>query len=320
MIPGVVAATGRRRAASRSYLTTGATAARVSATHTLTAGAAEDITRVGDTYWLLYTSGSPTRLSIASSASPDGPWTPYSGNPILTSGSLAWESTYTNGGSIIAHGGTFYLFYCDDLAGGAVSVATAAAITGPYTKHGSILVDVGAAGAWDSLRVQEPHVIIGPDGTWIMAYMAETTDYQQGRSEKCGIATATNPLGPWTKSPNNPVLPFGAPGSWDQGGTADPSIYYENGVYWMLYSGLSLNGGTPWALGLAYATDVDGPWTRIPGNPILSGTGGGDWDAGSVWRGSIYYENGVYHMPYGGFGGSLGTNSGAAIIEPGTAP
>lgn len=261
----------------------------------------ENILNVNGTYWLLYTHPTPTsHLRIASSESPDGPW--GDGAVVLSCGSLPWESTYTNGGSLMEHDGTFYLYYADENIGGgsagAIGVATAERVTGPYVKQANPILTVSEVG-WDSLRVQEPHVIRVGD-LWVMAYMAEEAGYTQGTTEQCGIATASNPLGPWAKSPANPVVPFGADGAWDEGGTADPSLFYENGYYWMLYSGLSgPSGGKPWRLGLAHAPDPHGPWTRHPNNPILSGSGVG-FDQNSVWRGAVHFENGVYHMPYGG--------------------
>jgi hypothetical protein len=172
-------------------------------------------------------------------------------------------------------------------------------VTGPYTKHATPLLEVGVSG-WDSLRVQEPSVWVAPDGTWVMAYMGEDAAYTKGTTEKVGIATATDPLGPWTKAATNPVIGFGGTGEWDEGGAADPSLLYDNGVWWCLYSGLDAGGAQPWQLGLAYAYDVNGPWTRHPSNPILEPGAGGAFDEDSVWRGAIYEEDSVYYLPYGG--------------------
>lgn len=260
----------------------------------------ENIVKVGTTYWLLYSvaTGTKTSLYLASSTSADGPWTSY--GEVLTCGSLAWETApFTNGGALLEHDGTFYLFYACDDTGGAIGVATASTVTGPYTKNADPLIEVGVSG-WESRRVQEPDVRVAPDGTWVMAYMGEDLATAKGASEKIGIATAADPLGPWTKSAANPVIGFGDTGEWDEGGAADPSLFYENGVWWCLYSGLDAGGAKPWQLGLAYAYDLDGPWTRQQSNPILGPGGAGAFDANSVWRGAIYEENGVYHLPYGG--------------------
>lgn len=260
----------------------------------------ENIVKVGTTYWLLYSvATTTTSLHLASSSSPEGPWTAY--GEILTCGSLAWEtSSHTNGGSLLYYNGTYYLFYSCDTTSGAIGVATASTITGPYTKQTSPVLTVGGGGAWDSRRVQEPHVERAPDGTWVMSYMGETTAVPKDQSEKIGIATATDLLGPWTKSTANPVIGFGSTGEFDQGGAADPALFYDGELWWCLYSGLGVAGAKPWRLGLAYATDPEGPWTKVATNPILGPGATGAFDANSVWRGAIYQEGGVTYLPYGG--------------------
>lgn len=282
----------------------------------------ENVIKVGSQYWLLYTStptGSQTALSLAYADSPKGPWTPYNGGtPILTSGSLAWETAnYTNGGCLIQDGATFYLFYSSDTLvdadQGAIGVATASSITGPYTKQSLPILERGSAGQWDSRRVQEPSVIKMPDGTWLMAYMAETLAVAKGQSEKIGIATATNPLGPWTKAAGNPVISFGASGAFDVGGAADPSLFYEDGLYWCLYSGLSTLGAKPWQIGLAYATNPQGPWTRHRSKAVIPVGLATEADSQGAWRGAIFEENGIHHVTYGAIPDS--GNSAAAVAK-----
>jgi len=267
----------------------------------------ENILKVGSTYWMLYTTivGGLSKLGLASSSSPEGPWTEYGVVLSCNVGDAGWEtSNYTNGGHLLERDGTFYLFYCCDQTGGSIGVATATTVTGPYTKYGTALVTPASTG-WDSLRVQEPSVTIAPDGTWVMAYMAEDKAFAQSTTEKVGIATAPGPFGPWTKAATNPVIGFGDTDAFDRGGAADPSLFYENGTWWCLYSGLFTGGAKPWRLGLAYATDPKGPWIRHPSNPILGTGAAGTFDEGTVWRGSIFKENGVYFMPYGGIPASL---------------
>jgi hypothetical protein len=261
----------------------------------------ENIIKVGSTYWLLYShwASSQTTLHLASSSSPDGPWTPYAGNPVLTAGGTGWESSANvNGGALIEQAGTFYLFYATNDTNGAIGVAIASSVTGPYTKSGSALLTAGSQGAWDSLRVNEPSVLVGPDGVWVMAYMGEDSAFTEGTAEKIGIATAPGPLGPWTKATANPVIGFGD--GFDKGGAADPSLIFDDNIYWCLYSGLNTAGGAPWQLGLAWSLTPAGPWTRHQSNPILRPGASGAFDANSVWRGAIYEENGIYYLPYGG--------------------
>ena len=299
----------------------------VQATRTLNAPTAfncmsENIIKVGSTYYLLYSESSSgrTALRLATSVAPAGPWAAAS-SPIISTGDLSWETTFSNGGCILEHEGTFYLYYSCDPSGSLqipakIGVATAANVTGPYTKQLLPMLDTGGPGTWDERRVQEPHVAV-VDGKWVMAYMAEESAKPQGASEIVGIATADGPFGPWVKSANNPVLGYGHAGAWDEGGTADPSLHYEDGLWWMVYSGLSAGGAQPWRIGLASASNPEGPWVRHPSNPILSNDKGNSvFDSLTVWRGAIFKENGTYYLPYGGIavGGYSGSAAGGTAI------
>lgn len=295
-----------------------------SATLTETGSMPENVIKVDDTYYLLYSrrvNGSYTRLHIATSSSPAGPWTPSGSNPILTSGSQSWETAnITNGACLIYHDGVFYLFYAVDGSSGKIAgigVATATTVTGPYTKYASNpILAPGAAGAWDERRVAEPDVQL-VDGVWVMAFMAESMTGSQGQTEKVGIATASDPFGPWTKDAANPVVGFGAAGAFDEGGAADPSLLYENGLWWMLYSGLKSLGGKPWQLGFAYASTPSGPWTRHGQNPILTVGATGAFDQTAVWRGALYRQGSKYYLNYGGIPASTASydaKGGTAIL------
>ncbi|HET7689342.1 MAG TPA: hypothetical protein VFK41_03120 [Nocardioidaceae bacterium] len=279
----------------------------------------ENIIKVGDTYWLLYASkdgSSYYRLHLASSSSKHGPWAPYGSNPVLDVGSQAWEGFITNGGCILEHEGTFYIFYSS--YGGSsdgVGVATASSVTGPYTKYASNPILEPSVSGWDSLRVQEPDVHVLDDGTWVMAFMAEDDAFPVAETEKIGIATASDPFGPWTKSADNPVLDFGDPGEWDAAVVADPSMLRDpSGFWWMQYSGTTSGGGPAGAsVGLAWALDPRGTWHKW--GEILGPSGGaGDFDEDGVFRGAIYYEDGEYVMPYCGVPASGFRKGGNAIL------
>jgi hypothetical protein len=69
-----------------------------------------------------------------------------------------------------------------------------------------------------------------------------------------GHATSTDGL-TWVKNPENPVLRPGAPGEWDDGGTWDPFVLHEGGVFKMWYGG-ERAGHRDFQCG--YATSTDG--------------------------------------------------------------
>lgn len=278
----------------------------------------ETITLVGSTYYAVYMSWAeiPNRIRLATASSPAGPWTAW--GVIHEFSDVAWAPGTADGiyaPEIIEEGGTFYLFYsiCNTSTGadGHIGYATASAITGPYTDHGSAVLSPGAGGAWDSLRVCEPSVFVR-DGTWHMAYMGDKATF--GLNEQVGIATASSAAGPWTKAAGNPLVAYGTAGEWDDELIADPFLWWENGYWWMWYSGGGNGDGSgtrPWSMGLAYASDPEGAWTKHPDNPVLTNGGAGTWEEKAAWRGSVFRDtDGSYHVVYGGLNAALSAAKG----------
>lgn len=271
----------------------------------------ENIVKVDDTYWCVYQGswGGPVwDVRLAYATSRDGPWTEYASNPIYEFSDVAWAPGTSNNiyaPEIIEHDGTFYLFYSivnsNTGADGYIGLATADAVTGPYTDHGAAILSPGTAGAWDSLRVSEPSPLYH-DGRWLLSYMGEDTDFAFGASEQIGMAYADAPEGPYTKAPANPLIPLGDAGTWDDNLVADPILKFTNGYYWIMYAGNS-GGATPsHSSGMAYALDpVNGPWTKHPDNPVLDHGGSGDFDERGAWRGGLLLEDGLWSGVYGGY-------------------
>lgn len=284
--------------------------------------APENIIRVGSTYYMVYTKRTSllwdVRLAHASSPDPTS-WT--DDGSILTAGSQAWEDA-TNGligACLLEVDGTFYVFYGSNSGtGSGIGYATASTVTGPYTKYATNpVLTIGGSGAWDERRVHEPSVIV-VDGTWVMAYMGESMTGNSGESEKIGIATAAGPSGPWTKAAGNPVIGFGAGGTFDDTGAADPSLFYEGDRFWIWYSGLAGTlGAKPWTSGLAYATTATGTWTRHSSNIILNVGAASSFDETAAWRGAIFRQGTTYYVVYGGIpasGNSVDAKGGNATL------
>jgi len=253
---------------------------------------AENMILVGSTYWAVYQPGQEGDIALASSASPDGPWTSQ-GTVIHVSKIYA---PY-----LIEDGGTFYIFFGDDKGvggDGKMYYATASTVNGTYTIAGSptAILSPGATGAWDDYRVGEPS-ILKSGSTFYMLYMGEKTAFQT--SERIGLATAPALTGPWTKDGGNPVLSPDTSGAWDDFIVADPDMFAYGGLLWMLYSSTPSGGGTPWGLGLAYATAPMGPWTRHMSNPIMNGSGIG-FDENGSFRGCVFTDNDGFHVVYTG--------------------
>src|SRR5207237_2890388 len=159
---------------------------------------------------------------------------------------------------------------------GAIGLATAAAVTGPYVRYvGNPILSPGAGGAWDNGMVRGAHVVSAGAGGWIMGYSGAQTG-AIGTTEKVGYATAPALVGPWTKSGSNPILTHGSLGAWDDVIVAHPHVWFEppselggvSGKWAMLYTGAAGAGGAspgpgfPWGVGIATAASMAGPWTK----------------------------------------------------------
>lgn len=70
----------------------------------------------------------------------------------------------------------------------------------------------------------------------------------------------------WTEYSGNPVLSMGASGEWDDNYVAYLSLYFDQGTFYMCYSGA--RNSTKMKLGLAISSNcLD--WTKQPWNPVL---------------------------------------------------
>ncbi len=156
---------------------------------------------------------------------------------------------------------------------------------------------VGGQGAWDE-RCIESCDIFKDNETYYLYYHG--TPMGDNPSYRIGVATASHPLGPWTKYSKNPILELGRQGSWDDQHVACAFIIKEEtDKYYMWYSGRSKEDPTGaslrWSIGLATASSPLGPWKKHEDNPILE-------DFGYV--GGVVRHKGKYYMyceyPIGG--------------------
>lgn len=184
----------------------------------------------------------------------------------------------------------------------------------------------GSDGSWDDRIIESADVFKDHD-TYYLYYHGAS-----GRSGyQLGVATASHPLGPWTKYHGNPVTALGEPGQWDSDNVACGCILKEGtNRYYMWYSGRAPGEGTGvFHIGLATATHPRGPWTKHDGNPIVPGFGyvGGVVKTGDTYR--MYNEHPVGETgpDYGPLAlatapapeGPWTVDPGGPVLEPGKA-
>jgi len=156
-----------------------------------------------------------------------------------------------------------------------------------------ILVE-GGEDSWDGGVIEACNVL--KDGETYYLYYHGTPRF---RDEDCwpgyrlGVASASHPLGPWTKCDGNPIVDVGPEGSWEDLSAACAAVLKEQSdKYYMWYSGMSSSkehpdGATIWDVGLAYSSNPLGPWEKCAANPVLE-------DFGYV--GAVLKVQGRYYM------------------------
>src|SRR5262249_9112235 len=129
----------------------------------------------------------------------------------------SWDDLRIESCDILEDLGTYYLYYHgvgSSKSGYQLGVASSAHPLGPFVKPGrQPIVPQGPPGSWEdgntfwSVVVKVTSVDPNTKSKYYMLYGGI------GRAEKSdvpicniGLATADNPLGPWVKSPKNPIL------------------------------------------------------------------------------------------------------------------
>lgn len=148
---------------------------------------------------------------------------------------------------ILKVGGTYHA-YSTNNGNGNVPVATASALTGPWTRRADALPTLGA---WASGGLTwAPDVSRRADGSYLLYYTARS----RAAGRQCiGAATSTSPLGPFAPVGSGPLVCDAA-----EGGDIDPSSFVDtDGRRYLLYKDDGNAVGQPTSL-WAQAVAADG--------------------------------------------------------------
>ncbi len=125
------------------------------------------------------------------------------------------------------------------------------------------MITEGQSGAWDDHGATFSTVIYDSTAAEFRMYYH---GYAFSGTHQIGLATASDPEGPWVKYPGNPIVTPG-PEAWDAAHNRVPWVWKEGAVYHMLYTGA--NSSNHYQVG--YATSADGiTWTKHPSNPVFN--------------------------------------------------
>ncbi|KAA3619566.1 MAG: T9SS C-terminal target domain-containing protein [Calditrichaeota bacterium] len=243
----------------------------------------------------MWYSGAPQEdtYRIGYATSTDGlNWIKDATNPVLGLGAAGtFDSINLWLPAVLFDGSQYEMWYSGGLTASGIGFATSPdPVSWSRPGSGPVLAK-GSSGAWDESYAFRP-VVLRSDTLYHMWYTGRSaSDLWQ-----TGYATSTFGI-TWDKHSNNPVLPIGAAGTWEDRAVAAGSILFEDGQYQMWYHG-ARNNLSDYNIG--YATSPDGiNWTKHPNNPILKSSTNG-WDLINVGFPCVIKEGNRYRMWYTG--------------------
>lgn len=149
-----------------------------------------------------------------------------------------WDADNIHNPYFLEFDGKYYIYYTGNYGNGEwwvhrnnqrVGVAVADSPYGPYERFDKPIIDV-SPGSWDHLIANCPVVTRDNKGKYYMIYKGVSEGKMPfGGKVKMGVATADNPLGPWTKQNVNP---FDHPDS--QFPTDDNMIWFQNNKFYAI--------------------------------------------------------------------------------------
>jgi predicted GH43/DUF377 family glycosyl hydrolase len=145
--------------------------------------------------------------------------------------------------------------------------------------------------AWERGGLYKPYLVKSSD-TYYLFYNAKNKS-EGDWLEQIGLATSKD-LRTWTRYPGNPIVPVGAPGSWDARFASDPCVV-RYGRWWaMYYYGLASNGRARDLL--AVSVEPHGRFTKV--NEILIDVGppGAVDDTYAHKPSLISWDGALYHF------------------------
>jgi predicted GH43/DUF377 family glycosyl hydrolase len=271
------------------------------------------VVRVADTFYNLYSGFDGQTWHTGLAISPDGVTWVKQGR-VLSPDPETWEADYIAANGSLLYDGSRFLYWYQAGERGRTRIGLAnSSDTQSWQKHPQPVLALGAPGTWDEAGVGDPYVMRCGEAYYLF-YLGQNRHGLQ----RLGLARSQDGIH-WQKAGVNPILDVGAPGSFDERGLGEPSVFAAGGRFYMLYTGR--DAGERRRVGWAESDDgVD--WERITSAPLLEGFA--DWNSHvicdpSVWRDGgrilVWFGGGNRASPDENLNGRIGL---AWIQEPGS--
>jgi xylan 1,4-beta-xylosidase len=219
--------------------------------------------RVGDDYWMVATAGGWAPIFTIRHSRDLVTWRAVGS---VFDEPPAWADDDFWAPELVEHRGRYYVYYTARKRNGplCVAVASAASPTGPYTDHGPLVCqEIGSIDA---------DMAEGDDGELYLVWKEDGNS--RGRPTPIWAQRLAADAITLTGEPKELIRNDVA---WEGGVVEGTHIVKRDGWYYMFYSGNACCGRTcNYALGVARARAILGPWEKNPANPILP--------ANAAWR------------------------------------
>jgi predicted GH43/DUF377 family glycosyl hydrolase len=233
-------------------------------------------------------------------------WTEYPGNPVTMPGEPgSIDDMGAIDPSVIAVNGKFLMYYTAVPFSRPVESAQSGGSNRGRT-WGHAVKSIALAVSDDGLRFRrwgaEPVVapfsaapeVVFHDGQYWLFY---SEFHERGGTDICVLRSA-DPYR-FDRAQRQMVLTVGAPGSWEALSVTTARIFWDNGLWYMVYAGSGCHEDTPWHFGVAASHDLL-HWTKYAGNPVFERGKEGEWDDCGIWYGTTIKVGDTYYMWYEG--------------------
>ncbi|AXI03766.1 glycoside hydrolase family 130 protein [Aquirhabdus parva] len=193
--------------------------------------------------------------------------------------------------STVTINGTIWAYYIKGDGNGKMGVGLAKSTDGVTFADQGVVLQAGAAGAWDDRMASFPGIWYD-NGTFYLVY--EGAGQSTSSPGDIGLATSSDGVH-FTKN-STPILYHNQTG-WEAANIGTPSLYKEGATWYLHYHGFD---GVTCQIGVATGTSLTA-LTKFSANPIIKSVPN-TWQAGTAGHRGIVKNNGKYYMAYEGSG------------------